>query len=166
MIRQIPKEDVQAVLELLALQTASYIVEARLIGYQEIPPLKDSPLTLRCSKETFNGYYLTETEAQGHSEVLAGAIAWERSGSIVTITRMMVHPGHFRKGIASQLMRHLLERHPDASKFVVSTSETNEPAILLYSKFGFRPSGARTIAPSVTLVTFARMNDISLTEEK
>ncbi|SEG78220.1 N-acetyltransferase [Paenibacillus sp. UNC499MF] len=157
MMRPIPLDDVQAVLELLALQSSAYLVEAELIGYKDIPPLKDSPLTLRCSKETFTGYYLNDPEER---EELAGAIAWEENGTELTITRMMVHPRHFRQGVASALIRHALAANPQAGRFVVSTGEANLPAVSLYEKFGFHRTGKRTIAPSVALVTFEKRRSI------
>ncbi|MFD7525355.1 GNAT family N-acetyltransferase [Paenibacillus chitinolyticus] len=158
MMRQIPLDDVQAVLELLALQTTAYLVEAELIGYKDIPPLRDSPLTLRCSKETFTGYYVNDRE-EGREE-LAGAIAWEEKGTELTITRLMVHPRHFRQGIASALIRHALTTNPQAGRFVVSTGEANLPAVRLYEKFGFHRTGRRTIAPSIALVTFEKIRGL------
>ena len=86
-------------------------------------------------KETFYGYYVDGQEGPK----LAGAISFEREGSIVTICRMMVHPDFFRRGIASSLLQHILieQEREGATRFIVSTGSANSPAIRLYEGFGF-----------------------------
>ncbi|VTR62734.1 Acetyltransferase (GNAT) family [Actinobacillus pleuropneumoniae] len=85
-----------------------------MIGFSEIPPLLDTFETIRASGETFFGYINEEGD-------LIGAIAVEPEQDQVTISRMMVHPGHFRKGIAGSLIRHVLECYQEARMFTVST---------------------------------------------
>lgn len=151
-IKRLSMKSNEEVLELLTMQLASYQVEADLIGFDGIPPLKDGIQSLREAKETFIGCYM---EAEGKEE-LTGAISFTRNGSVVEICRMIVHPKHFRKGIASSLLRHLMaeQRRKGVSRFIVSTGTANFPAVSLYKSFGFHERRVITIAPNITLTTF------------
>ncbi|MDR6555607.1 GNAT family N-acetyltransferase [Paenibacillus qinlingensis] len=144
----------EEILTLLALQIASYRVEAELIGFDDIPPLKDGIQSIREVKETFYGYFVDDHEKQ----TLAGAISFERDGCIVTICRMMVHPTFFRKGIASSLLQHILieQEREGAMRFIVSTGSANLPAIRLYEAHDFIVRRVFTVPPGVSLTTFER----------
>jgi ribosomal protein S18 acetylase RimI-like enzyme len=153
-IQQLHLQTNEEILTLLALQIASYRVEAELIGFDEIPPLKDGIQSIREAEETFYGYYVNEQEGPK----LVGVISFEREGSIVTICRMMVHPDFFRRGIASSLLQHILieQEREGATRFVVSTGSANSPAIRLYEGYGFIVRRVFTVPPGVSLTTFER----------
>lgn len=125
----------------------AYPLEAKRIGFMEIPPLQDTFDTIRLSGETFFGYVNEDGD-------IIGAIAVEPEQKQVTISRMMVHPGHFRKGIAGTLIQHVLESYKEAPKFVVSTGTLNTPAVNLYEKFGFVKDHVFEVAPGVELTEF------------
>ncbi|MDD9272269.1 GNAT family N-acetyltransferase [Paenibacillus sp. GCM10023248] len=145
------------ILHLLALQLASYRVEAELIGFDDIPPLKDGIQSIREADETFYGYYVQE-ENEAEEGKLVGAISFSREGCVVTICRMMVHPNFFRRGIARALLEHILQEqeHAGAQLFIVSTGTANAPAIQLYENFGFAAKRVFTVPPGVSLTTFER----------
>ncbi|MCD1261078.1 GNAT family N-acetyltransferase [Paenibacillus athensensis] len=138
-------------LELLALQAASYRVEAERVGLAEAAPLPDGIASLRQSGERFYGF-LSDDATPGR---LVGAVSWTRAGCVVTVCRMMVHPDYFRRGIARALLKQLLaeQRRQGASRFVVTTAAANLPAIALYESFGFMPRCSRTIVPCVVMTT-------------
>ena len=100
----------EAVVEL---QRASYRIEADLLGARTLPALKESPRRLRKTREHFLGAY--------EGERLVGAISWKRTGSLVDIHRLVVHPERFRRGIARAIIQALEERQPDARRWVVAT---------------------------------------------
>jgi ribosomal protein S18 acetylase RimI-like enzyme len=141
-------------LELLAMQLASYRVEAELIGFEGIPPLKDGIQSLREAKETFIGCFRDDEEVQ--KQELVGAISYTRNGNVIDICRMIVHPNHFRKGIAKCLLQHLINEQcrKGVSRFVVSTGTANLPAVSLYKSFGFQERRVMTIASNITLTSF------------
>lgn len=151
MIRELSLEDRDTVQQIWGLQHMAYPLEAELIGFSEIPPLLDTFDTIRTSGETFFGYINDEGD-------LIGAIAVESEEAQVTISRMMVHPGHFRKGIAGNLIRHVLETYHEAPMFIVSTGTRNTPAVTLYEKFGFVKDHAFEVAPGVELTEFHLRN--------
>lgn len=150
MVERLSFETNEQALRLLQLQMAAYRVEAELIGFADIPPLKDTMDSIRASKETFYGYL--------EEGVLAGAIAYETEGDTVTISRMMVHPGYFRRSIAGKLLRHVFALESGAARYVVSTGVLNVPALKLYEGAGFQEHSRREIAPGIELITLVKPN--------
>lgn len=144
-IRRLDWNNSESVMELLALQMSSYLREAELIGFTDIPPLMDTPQSLRESSEIFLGCYLEQE--------LAGAIAFETipAEHLLVICRLMVRPDRFRSGIGSHLLRYVLAMHPDYPLIEVTTGAANEPAVRLYERFGFQYVNTREIAPGVAL---------------
>lgn len=147
MIRSLSLESRDMVQQIWALQHMAYPLEGKLIGFTELPPLMDTFDTISASGEDFYGVF-------NEDEELMGAIAVEKEDTQVTISRMMVHPAHFRKGIAASLIRYILDTYSNASLFIVSTGTKNTPAVSLYKKFGFTPVNTFEVAPSVELTEF------------
>lgn len=150
MIIELVLTDEDVIHQIWRLQQVAYRLEAEIIGFNDIPPLLDTIETLSQCGETFYG----EVDEDG---VLEGAIAIssETPGTMM-ITRMMVHPSHFRKGIASRLIQYVLDSHIDVPLFIVSTGTRNAPAFTLYLKYGFIPFDTYEVAPGVELTTFHR----------
>lgn len=133
------------------LQHVAYRLEAERIGFAEIPPLMDTFDTLKSCGESFYGW-------MQDGELLGALAVKAESPDSLTLTRMMVHPGHFRKGIADSLMKHVLNEYRNISLFIVSTGTLNAPATALYQKHGFRPVSAAEVAPGVELTTYHLYN--------
>ena len=115
--------------DVLNIQIPSYKVEAEIIGSYEIPPLKDTVYTLQHCGETFYGYY--------ENEELCGVISIQIDDDDVHIHRLIVHPNHFRKGIA-QLLLNFIETKFQIETIKVATGSKNIPAVSFYKKNGFR----------------------------
>ena len=148
MIRHLDLSDERQVLEILDLQRASYPVEARLIGSFDIPPLKDTADTLRRCGETFYGFF-----EKGR---LVAAISCKREDDILDIHRLMVHPDHFRKGIARALVEHVAKKAGTAGRIVVSTGTKNIPARRLYRSLGFEETGQAEVQPGLGVTSFEK----------
>lgn len=129
------------------LQHASYKIEATLIGFTEIPPLTETFESIRHSGETFFGY----READ---DILA-ALAYTRDRQGVTIHRLMVHPSHFRKGLASELLTALFQME-GGGVYRVFAGSRNKPALMLYQKHGFRAVQEQEASPGVLLTELWR----------
>lgn len=161
--------------QLLDLQQLSYQVEASLIGYADLPPLKDTLETLRSSNEQFYGYFDRETlvgaisyESEGisvkcrecdkggrHSQGLTPArFLDERARKGLDICRLVVHPEFFRRGIGGKLLRKI-EGLEDPELMTVWTGSKNTPALELYKRFGFVALEEREVAPGV-FVTYLK----------
>ena len=91
----------------VTLQRASYRIEADLLGARTLPALKESPRRLRKTREHFLGAY--------EGERLVGAISWKRTGALVDIHRLVVHPDRFRRGIAGALLARSRSSSPTRS---------------------------------------------------
>jgi ribosomal protein S18 acetylase RimI-like enzyme len=140
MVRLIDLDNTQEMLELLALQAAAYKKEAELVGLADIPPLLQSPQSVRASREVYYGFFTEEG--------LAGAVSLKREQPSLLaappgperlhICRLMVQPGMFRRGIASALLQRVLElAAADGLVTAVLAVSINEPAMALYGRFGF-----------------------------
>ncbi len=108
---------------------ASYAVEAEILKAEDFPPLK-RPLEKYIDIDTeFYGYLLND-------EIVAVA-ELRFHLDFIHIQSLVVHPDHFRKGIASQMMNFILDSFADCPRFMVETGVDNKPASDLYKKFGF-----------------------------
>ncbi len=87
---------------------------------------------------------------------LAGAISYKKDGQTIDIHRMIVHPSHFRKGIANALLHHLEMVEVEAEKWVVATGAKNDPARRLYEKNGFSQVQVQEVAPGLSLAFFEK----------
>ncbi|WP_144512615.1 N-acetyltransferase [Bacillus sp. FJAT-22090] len=115
--------------QMLAVQLPAYQIEAELIQFDGIPQLNDTPQSIMISEEIFLGYF-------EHS-ALAGFLSYTETDELIDICRLVVHPSHFRKGIASSLLKHLLSTKKMHQGVIVATGAKNKPAIKLYEHFGF-----------------------------
>ncbi|MDF2936607.1 MAG: acetyltransferase [Paenibacillaceae bacterium] len=141
MVRLIDLDNTREMLELLALQTAAYKKEAELVGLADIPPLLQSPQSVRDSGEIYYGCFMEEGLAgavslkQEQPSLLAAPLGPVR----LHICRLMVQPGLFRRGIASTLLRHVLQlANAEGLDTAVLAVSTNAPAMALYGRFGFQ----------------------------
>lgn len=148
MIRQLNLDDEAEVERVLAIQQAAYRVEAKLIGFDEIPPLFDTPELLRNSGEIFYGCFV--------DGVLAGVVAIEYEQDALVISRLGVHPDYFSRGIATQLLMYMETYSNGASCLHVSTGTLNTPARQLYERNGFVKVGEKQIASGVTMTEYEK----------
>jgi ribosomal protein S18 acetylase RimI-like enzyme len=149
MIRKLNLQHEVEAQHLLDLQQKSYTVEARLIGYHDIPPLHDSLERLQQCTETFYGYFVKR-------QCLVGAISYKREGRVLDIHRLMVHPNHFRKGIAASLLQFVERAEDGVDTITVATGTKNKPAIHLYRRFGFRETENRELTPGISMTFFEK----------
>jgi len=121
-----------------ALQQAAYLVEAERIGCAEFPPLRETIQVLQSSTDCFLVFL-------DHDNIV-GCLSYESVGTNATITRLVVSPQHFRRAIATALLRALDGRLPVGGAVYASTADSNEPAIRAYEKHGYR-TVSRKVSP-------------------
>lgn len=148
-IRELDLSDRRVVRELLELQEASYAVEARITGSSAIPPLRDTADTLGRHGETFHGRF--------SGERLVGAVSYKKEDGVVDIHRLMVHPDHFRRGVARSLMRYVEQIAGTAGRIIVSTGTKNAPAVRLYRSVGFEERRETEAALGLRLTSFEKI---------
>ena len=113
---------------IVELQQVAYAVEAALIGFADLPPLRERAEDIAASNESFLG-----ARADG---ALVGLIGWEPSAAACLITRLAVHPSHTRRGLGRRLLRAAMEA-PPRLELAVETAAPNVPALALYRSEGF-----------------------------
>lgn len=134
--------------QVLELQLASYKVEAKIIGYYDIPPLRDTIESLIECDEIFYGYMI--------NDVLAGIISYKVTESILDIHRVAIHTNFFRMGIARKLVSFVEDIEKNINKIVVCTGKENLPAINLYFKKGYQKINDIEISKDVYLSKFEK----------
>jgi ribosomal protein S18 acetylase RimI-like enzyme len=147
-VRALDLDDPDTLDAVVALQRASYRIEAELLGARTLPALTETPRRLRAARERFLGAFEGET--------LVGAIAWKRSGGVVDIHRLVVHPDRFRRGIAGRLLDELDAVETGAERTIVATGTANAPARRLYERHGFRPVEERMASGGIPILTYER----------
>lgn len=148
MIKKIDITNLKLAEEVLNIQIPSYKIEAEIIDFYDIPPLKDTVYTLQQCGETFFGYYVKEE--------LCGVISIKVENGIIDIHRLMVHPKHFKKGIAKILLDFIENDNEGLEKIIVSTGSKNTPAVTFYLKNGFSKTEEISITERLSITSFKK----------
>lgn len=144
---EIDHRDPDLALRVRDLQRVAYRIEAELIGYDRMPPLREEVTDILRLDLTILG------AMEGAS--LIGVLGYVRVSGTVDIDRLAVEPARFRRGVGRMLLDGLHLRESDASRFEVSTGAANRPAIALYEAMGYRLT-SEEISHDVRLAHFAR----------
>lgn len=128
MIRLLDHQNNEVAKDIRALFQVSYAVEAAILKADYFPPLHRP---IEAFIETDNVFYgLQEAKS------LAAAVELYINERSVHIQSLVVDPGFFRQGKASDLLGFVKEKY--ASHLItVETGVDNEPAVQLYFKHGF-----------------------------
>jgi ribosomal protein S18 acetylase RimI-like enzyme len=146
-----PASDPYIALTVLALQRASYAVEARLIGVDRLPPLREDVHRL----SAWRGRWVMAWDGVD----LVGAVAWSDHGDHIDIDKVMVSPSAMRRGIASALLAKALEASAGRD-VTVSTGRDNGPAVSLYAKHGFAQETDERVPPGIWVTRFRRRHEL------
>ena len=125
---------------------AAYRVEADLLGVRDFVPLHRTAEDLRRADSVFLGLFV-------EGRLAAVAELEQPPGAPRNVSALVVLPSHFRRGLGTKLMRHVLEKHGD-EPITVSTGVRNLPALGLYARLGFREQRRWSVEgiPMVTLL--------------
>jgi ribosomal protein S18 acetylase RimI-like enzyme len=149
MIKKLNLKDKETAKRVMELQIASYKIEAGIIGFYEIPPLKDTIDSLKVCDEIFYGYLI--------DDVLAGIISYKITENVLDIHRVAIHPLFFRMGIAGKLVRFIEELGSNINKVVVCTGKENLPAVNLYVKNGYKKKKDIEISKGIYITEFEKI---------
>jgi ribosomal protein S18 acetylase RimI-like enzyme len=147
LIQILDNKNPQMAENILALQKASYQIEADLIGFPKLPPMLENLEDIINSQETYDGYF-----AEG---VLAGILSYIIEGDVLDIYKVAVHPDFFKRGIARQLLQEIQQTEGIAS-ITVSTGLKNIPAVNLYTSMGFCKVQEKEVVKDLTIVCFEK----------
>ncbi|KOA19174.1 acetyltransferase (GNAT) family protein [Clostridium homopropionicum DSM 5847] len=149
MIEKLNLKNLETAKHVLELQIASYKIEAEIIGFYEIPTLKDTIESLMECDEVFYGCY--------KDNVLAGVISYKISENVVDIHRVAVHPLFFKMGIADKLINFVEGLERNINKIVVCTGKKNMPAIGLYNKNGYKEKNDIEVSKDIYITEFEKV---------
>ncbi|WP_235907244.1 hypothetical protein [Niallia circulans] len=91
MLKSLQQSDRRIAAEILELQKLSYNVEAEIIGYYDLPPLKEDVLHIQASNEVFLGWMV--------NGVMAGVLSYEETDQSTLICRLVFILTTFAKGL-------------------------------------------------------------------
>lgn len=148
MIKKLDLKNPETARSILELQLASYKIEAEIIGFNDIPPLKDTVDSLIACDETFYGYYI--------NDVLTGIISYKIIEKVIDIHRVAIHPLYFRMGIADNLINFIEGLENNINKVVVSTGKENLPAVSLYLRNGYKRKQDIEISKGIYITEFEK----------
>ena len=86
-----------------------------------------------------SGICLAAASDQG----LAGYLVCSRYADVWHLMNVAVTPDARRQGIATMLMRNLFDSAGSDARYTLEVRTSNEEAIAMYRRFGFRPAGRR-----------------------
>jgi ribosomal protein S18 acetylase RimI-like enzyme len=131
-----------------AVMFQAYLVEAALLGVQDFVPLRRTAAHVASTDALFLGISLAGTLA-AVAEVESPEPQHVHIGSLVVL------PSHFRRGLGTALVRHILDANV-SNAITVSTGVRNQPAVLLYTSQGFREHRLWTTDDGIPMVTLRR----------
>lgn len=132
-----------------SLMLASYQVEAAILGVVDFVPLYRTAQHIATSDARFLGIHMNEA-------LIAAAELEYNSPNGCYIGSLVVHPTHFRKGLATSLLRHIIAIHPSQT-ITVSTGALNTPALQLYAAHHFINHRHWTTPDGISMITLQRL---------
>jgi ribosomal protein S18 acetylase RimI-like enzyme len=137
--------------EIRRVMTASYRVEADLLGADDFPPLEWTAEAIASADARFIGAFV-----EGR---LAGVMELEEpADGPVNIASLVVDPAFFRRGVGTRFVRYVLEARGDRP-LTVSTGRGNRPALELYERLGFREERRWSTDCGLPMSTLVRGGD-------
>ncbi|MFK3938179.1 GNAT family N-acetyltransferase [Alkalihalobacillus sp. NPDC078783] len=148
MIQQLNMNNPNITKRVWAIQMRSYQVEASLIGVRSFPPLQETADDYKLDSGLFFGCH--------EKEELQAVISIQTKHTRLLITRLMVDPEHFRKGIGTSLINYVSTLYKDCTQLEVSTATLNTPAVQAYLKNGFVLTEEHVTPEGISIVTFVK----------
>jgi ribosomal-protein-alanine N-acetyltransferase len=81
--------------------------------------------------------------AAGSEAGLTGYLVCSRYADVWHLMNIAVSPDHRRRGIATTLMRRMFDATGADARYTLEVRTSNDEAIAMYRRFGFRPAGRR-----------------------
>ena len=142
-ISKAEKEDLE---EILKLQYLAYQSEAALFGNKDIPPLKQTLEEVISEYEA--GIVLKMTGENG--KIIGSVRAREKDGTVY-IGKLMVDPGHQRKGYGRRLLLEV-EKYFPGKRYELFTSTRSKDNIRLYESAGYKQFELKAVDEELVFV--------------
>src|ERR1700716_3764887 len=131
------------------------MVEVRRLLYTDLPeviaierrvfptPWSLAMFVLELSKSSSICLAAVSQGGEGTARALEGYLICSRYADIWHLMNIAVDPPLRRRGIGTALLEALFERAGSEQEYTLEVRPSNEPAIRLYERFGFRRAGTR-----------------------
>jgi ribosomal protein S18 acetylase RimI-like enzyme len=86
---------------------------------------------------------------------IVGAVSIEKLDDSILISKLVVDPTFFRRGVAKALIAHCLQSYPK-QHFQVGTGADNQPALRLYQSLGFKIFATEAIEHNLNIIRLRR----------
>ncbi len=149
MIRRASEADLP---EILRLQRLAFAEEADVVGDPNIKPMSQTLEELR--GEFRSGVILIYVE---DDEILGSVRAFEEAGTCY-ISRMVVHPDHWREGIGTRLMKEIERGFSEADRYELFTRMDHQQTRPFYQSLGYHPFKTEKISGLLTFVYLEKIN--------
>jgi GNAT superfamily N-acetyltransferase len=137
--------------EVLTVQRAAFVAEARVYGTTEIPPLVETLDQLRHELVT------TMTIGAWLGSRLVGAARLTLDGPIGWISRVAVAPDQQGQGIGSGLLDAVeAAATPEVRRFQLAAAALSSGNVAMYERRGYREVSRRTDAVGIELVVMGK----------
>jgi [ribosomal protein S18]-alanine N-acetyltransferase len=90
-----------------------------------------------------SGVCLAAVRPRDGEETLVGYLICARYADVWHLMNIAVDPEHRRRGYARAMLEEMLDRAGPYGAYTLEVRTSNEPAIALYERFGFRAAGTR-----------------------
>ena len=117
--------------ELLTVQRAAYVSEARLYQYFDLPPLTETLDEVRAAIAT-DAVLVALAGTR-----IVGGVRGRLAGDTCHVGRLAVAPDLQGNGVGTALLRAIEERFPGVPRFELFTGGRSEPNLRLYRRFGY-----------------------------
>lgn len=134
--------------EINRVMRAGYMIEATLLGVADFVPVRRTAVDIAAARSLFLGAFLADRL------VAVAEIETRRTGA-ANIASLVVHPDHFRKGLGTALLGHIVASHGDRD-ITVTTGIQNEPALRLYARFDFGTHSQWRTRDGIPIITLIR----------
>lgn len=133
--------------ELLTLQRAAYVTEARIYGDPELPPLTQTLPELQAELAT-----ATASKA-GVGHRIVGAVRAQVEGTVLHVGRLTVAPDWQGRGIGARLLAEVERHHGDrVDTAALFTGHLSEANLAMYTRRGYLEQRREQLRGGVVLV--------------
>jgi GNAT superfamily N-acetyltransferase len=138
---------------ILALQRAAFREEAELVGDLNIKPMAQTLDELK--NEHTRGIVLKYVE----NGTIIGSVRARVMGDTCLISRLVVHPDHWRKGIGKALMREIERSYPQVRRYELFTRADHPRNRPFYRALGYVPVRTERVSNTLSFVYLEKRNE-------
>lgn len=137
---------------ILALQKVAYASEAQRYDDWTIPPMVETPESVR---DDIERHVVLKAIVDGR---LAGSVRGVVTDGVCEVCRFSVDPALQRRGIGSALLVAIEREFPDVDAFELFTGNRSVENLRLYERHGYRvmPERTKVLSPDVSLIFLSK----------